>query len=89
MGERLQWQSERQAEEDRRYQGTGPGLRRGCHQPPCHDDALGQPIKGAESEATQLAALNALLDRGFGKPTQPLASNEQMPAVIQFRWAPC
>jgi hypothetical protein len=43
---------------------------------------------GAASETAQIAALNALLDRGFGKPTQPLAADAEMPAVIQFRWAP-
>ena len=51
-------------------------------------DALGQPIKGAESEATQLAALNALLDRGFGRPTQPLEGDgDTTPQVIHFTWA--
>jgi hypothetical protein len=50
-------------------------------------DALGQPIKGAESEATQLAALNALLDRGYGKPTQPLEGDDDTPHVVVFQWA--
>jgi hypothetical protein len=51
-------------------------------------DALGQPIKGAESEATQLAALNALLDRGYGKPTQLLEDDgDTAPQVIHFTWA--
>jgi len=50
-------------------------------------DALGQPIKGAESEATQLAALNALLDRAYGKPTQPLEGDgDTAPQVIHFTW---
>jgi hypothetical protein len=43
---------------------------------------------GAASEMARIAALNALLDRGFGKPTQPIAADTEMPAVIEFRWAP-
>ena len=39
-------------------------------------DARGQPVRGAESEATQLGALRALLDRGYGRATQPIASDE-------------
>lgn len=40
-------------------------------------DERGEPIPGAENTATQVAATNALLDRGFGKATQFLASSEQ------------
>jgi hypothetical protein len=42
---------------------------------------------GAESETARIAALNALLDRGYGKPTQPLESDEEVPHIIEFRWA--
>ena len=40
---------------------------------------------GAASEAAQIAALNALLDRGFGKPTQPIEDDgDTTPQVIHF-----
>jgi hypothetical protein len=42
---------------------------------------------GAESETARIAALNALLDRGYGKATQLLESDEEMPHIIEFRWA--
>ena len=42
---------------------------------------------GAASEAAQIAALNALLDRGFGKPTQPIEDDgDTTPQVIHFTW---
>jgi hypothetical protein len=41
---------------------------------------------GAESEATQLAAINALLDRAYGKPTQPLEGDgDTAPQVVVFQ----
>jgi hypothetical protein len=43
----------------------------------------------AETEAVRLGALRELLDRGFGKPTLPLAGDESAaPVVIEFSWAP-
>ena len=42
---------------------------------------------GAASETARIAALNALLDRGYGRPTQPLESDEEVPHIIEFRWA--
>jgi hypothetical protein len=39
-------------------------------------DARGQPVRGAENEATQLGVLRELLDRGYGRATQPIASDE-------------
>ena len=50
-------------------------------------DALGQPIKGAESEATQLSAIRELLDRGYGKPTQPVEGDGERPSTVVFHWA--
>jgi hypothetical protein len=42
----------------------------------------------AANEAVRVAAMKELLDRSYGKPTQPLAADTEMPAVIEFRWAP-
>src|SRR5690242_17820691 len=51
-------------------------------------DALGHPIKGAENEATQLAAMRELLDRGYGKATTIISGDEPArPLAIDFRWA--
>ena len=42
---------------------------------------------GAASETARIAALNVLLDRGYGKPTQLLESDgDTTPQVIRFRW---
>ena|SRR5690242_17213113 len=50
-------------------------------------DALGQPIKGAENEATQLAAMKELLDRGYGRATTILATDEaELPLSVEFCW---
>jgi hypothetical protein len=44
---------------------------------------------GAANEATRVAALRELLDRGYGRATTILAADaEAPPAVIQFTWAP-
>ena len=43
---------------------------------------------GAESETARIVALRELLDRGYGKPTQPLESDADMPTAIHFTWAP-
>jgi hypothetical protein len=43
---------------------------------------------GAFAEAARIAALKELLDRGYGRATLPLAADAEMPAVIEFRWAP-
>jgi hypothetical protein len=46
----------------------------------------GQP--GAESEAAQIAALKELLDRGYGRATQPLSGDaDGAPIAYSFRWA--
>ena len=43
---------------------------------------------GAESETAQIAAIKELLDRGYGKATQPLSGDpDGPPLAIDFRWA--
>src|SRR5215472_8959149 len=34
-----------------------------------------------QSEMAQIAAANALLDRGWGRPTQPVSGDDEMPPV--------
>lgn len=53
-------------------------------------DADGVKIKGAESEAAQVAATNSLLDRGYGKAVQPQSGpdGESNPVVeVVYRWS--
>jgi hypothetical protein len=45
----------------------------------------GQPP--AEAEPCRIAAVRELLDRGYGKSTQPLATDTNQPLVVDFRWA--
>lgn len=43
---------------------------------------------GADSEAAQIAAIKELLDRGYGKSTQPLAGDSSAgPMHVTFTWA--
>jgi hypothetical protein len=43
----------------------------------------------AESETARIAAMRELLDRGYGKATQPLSGDaEGPPLAIEFTWAP-
>lgn len=43
---------------------------------------LAKDEKGkAEAEATRLGALNAILDRAYGKPSQPIGGDDDMPAI--------
>ena len=43
---------------------------------------------GADSEAAQIAAIKELLDRGYGKSTQPLAGDRSAgPMHVTFTWA--
>jgi hypothetical protein len=42
----------------------------------------------AESEGAQIAAIKELLDRGYGKATQPLSGDpDGPPLAVDFRWA--
>ena len=46
------------------------------------------PGNAAESQAVQVQAMRELLDRGFGRSTQPLSGDTEAPPVsITFRWA--
>jgi hypothetical protein len=42
---------------------------------------------GAINPVAQIAAIKELLDRGYGKATQPLANDAGKPLVIDFRWS--
>lgn len=53
-------------------------------------DENGNKLKAAESEQAQIAATKELLDRGYGKSTQPIAGPDDGPIVAEvvYRWAP-
>jgi hypothetical protein len=44
-------------------------------------ERLADLMKNAESEQAQIAAAKELLDRGYGKSTQPIAGDPDMPPV--------
>jgi hypothetical protein len=46
---------------------------------------LGAPGAAAESQATQVLAIRELLDRGYGKATQVLASDPDNPLTYVIR----
>ena len=41
----------------------------------------------AVAEQARIAAVKELLDRGYGKATQPLANDTNQPLLVDFRWA--
>ena len=46
------------------------------------------PGTPAESETARIAALREVLDRGFGRSTQPLSGDADAPPLqVDFRWA--
>ncbi len=46
------------------------------------------PGERGEGQAVQVAALKELLDRGYGKATQPMSGDRDMsPVSYEFRWA--
>jgi hypothetical protein len=46
------------------------------------------PGNAAESQAVQVQAMREILDRGFGRSTQPLSGDSSAPPVaIEFSWA--
>jgi len=49
-------------------------------------DTLEEICKSGESESARVAAAIALLDRGYGKPTQPISGDEDAPLLkaIEF-----
>jgi hypothetical protein len=44
-------------------------------------EKLAHLVQHAKSEQACIAAASALLDRGWGKPTQPIAGDDDMPAI--------
>jgi hypothetical protein len=43
----------------------------------------------AEAETARIAALKELLDRAYGKPTQPISGDADAPPLaIEFTWGP-
>jgi len=46
------------------------------------------PGERAETEASRVAAIKEILDRGYGKATQVLSGDEDHPLAIEFSWAP-
>jgi hypothetical protein len=51
-------------------------------------EAVEALVRGLDDPKHYVAAATALLDRGWGKPTQPIAGDEDRPAAIVFSWAP-
>jgi hypothetical protein len=46
------------------------------------------PGKPAEAEAARIAAIKEILDRGYGKATQPVSGDPDGPPIaVDFRWA--
>ena len=46
-------------------------------------------VRGADTSASQIAAINSLLDRGYGKPVQQLSADAASgPMVLRVTWAP-
>lgn len=41
----------------------------------------------SDNPKASVSACQALLDRGFGKPTQPIAGDDELPAIKLLRWA--
>jgi hypothetical protein len=44
----------------------------------------GKPIA---NPAVRVAAMRELLDRGYGKATQPVAGDRNAPLLVDFRWS--
>lgn len=46
--------------------------------------------KPAESEQARVAAINQILDRGFGKPSQTVSGDEDAPIkqIVEIQWLP-
>jgi hypothetical protein len=50
-------------------------------------EAVEALVRGLKDPKHYVAAAIALLDRGWGRPTQPIAGDEARPHVIRFEWA--
>ena len=44
-------------------------------------EKLAHLVQHAKSEQASIAAASALLDRGWGRPTQPIAGDDELPAI--------
>jgi hypothetical protein len=49
-------------------------------------EAVQALVRGLKDPKLYVAAASALLDRGWGKPTQPLAGDGERPVAIHFTW---
>ena len=50
-------------------------------------DAINALVAALANPRERVSAAVALLDRGWGKPTQSLAGDRNAPLAIDFRWA--
>jgi hypothetical protein len=48
-------------------------------------DELATQMQTAPEKAVRVSAANALLDRGFGKPTQPLGGDVNNPIIVKLQ----
>ena len=48
--------------------------------------ALAKIATDGESEAAIVSACSALLDRGWGKPTQPISGDDDKPPIAFVAW---
>lgn len=51
------------------------------------DPRTKKPVGMYESETAQMMALNTILDRAYGKATQPISGGDEAGAII-FGWLP-
>jgi hypothetical protein len=49
-------------------------------------EAVEALVRGLKDPKLYVAAASALLDRGWGKPTQPIAGDGERPVAIHFSW---
>ena len=50
-------------------------------------EAVAALVAALDSPRERVSAAVALLDRGWGKPTQPLAGDRAVPLLVDFRWS--
>ena len=46
-------------------------------------EGLVRLFREADGDAARIAAAKEILDRGYGRPTQPIAGDDDMPAIRQ------
>jgi hypothetical protein len=49
-------------------------------------EAVEALVRGLKDPKHYVAAASALLDRGWGRPTQPIAGDGERPVAIHFTW---